>query len=576
MAETLPPHIGIALGITNQDWSELSRGDDPAVAATSDICLVAERITAMLLVRVVAWTQPPGTFSDLSTSTVCRELLTNPVLWPASISEDVMEELKKYVHFILSGYNDVPYHNFEHCYHVTASINKLIDMIVNVTPGEVRPCTFGFRDDPLMQLVMVFSALIHDVEHQGIPNRQLALEDDALAIQYNDQSIAEMRSTFIGFSELLKPDYESLRKVIFPVKEDYLRFRSAVINLVLTTDLASPDRTQIGKSKWKEAFGDDYETVERKIIKQLERRQSFKAANRRGSTSHPKSRRMSAYSMMSELSVESPKIELSDDESASLTPDNSDDDEEVELHAPRIRLPVGIGEASPTHRSRRKSGDSFTMSVTSAASGNLSGMALKFQRRLSSIGGGSALSVSGQPTKPHNTRLGLLRTVDLSGEAVETYRKQGVRVSATGASTDHVAPAVLALEEVDELRKTVVMEVIMKAADVAHNLQSYEHMTKWSKRLFLELKKAFVQGRGADPQEGWFKNQTGFLEAYLLPLARKLDDTGVFGDTRGSMFAKIVEDSKERWMKEGASCTTDIIREGHLLFPEADSEDETS
>jgi hypothetical protein len=103
-----------------------------------------------------------------------------------------------------------------------------------------------------------------------------------------------------------------------------------------------------------------------------------------------------------------------------------------------------------------------------------------------------------------------------------------------------------------------------------------EHMTKWSNRLFLELKKAYVQGRGADPQEGWFKNQIGFLEAYLLPLARKLDDTGVFGDTRGSMFEKIVEDSKERWMKEGASCTTEIIREGHLLFPEADSEDESS
>jgi hypothetical protein len=101
-------------------------------------------------------------------------------------------------------------------------------------------------------------------------------------------------------------------------------------------------------------------------------------------------------------------------------------------------------------------------------------------------------------------------------------------------------------------------------------------MAKWSNRLFLELKRAYVQGRGDDPQGGWFNNQIGFLEAYLLPLARKLDDTGVFGDAKGSIFAHIVEENKERWMQEGASLTVDIIRQGHLQFPEADSDDDVA
>lgn len=578
MPEAFPHYVGIALGITSQDWTELGNGDDPAVSATSDINLVAERITALLLIRIVAWTQSPGTFSDLSTTTVCRKVLTEPACWPAIISQEIIEELKKYVLVILSGYNDVPYHNFEHCCHVVISTNKLIDMIVNVPPGGTRPYTFGFRDDPLMQLVLVFSALIHDVEHRGIPNRQLALEDDSMAILYNDQSIAEMRSLFVGFSELLKPDYVSLRKIVFPVKEDYLRFRAATVNLVLTTDLASPDRAQIGKSKWKEAFGDDYETVERKVLKEMERRHSLKAPIRKGSISQ-RPRRMSAYSIMSELSLDSPIIgpdeNLSDDESASLSPHNSDDEDGTEyLHNFR---PAGTSvDRLPGKSVNRRSTDSGDNSVHSHTSTNLSGMALNFHRRLSSIGGGSNLAASGQATRSRHTRLGLLRTVDLSGEALETYRKQGVRVSATGGTIDTTPFQSAPSEEMDQLKETVLMEVIIKAADVAHNLQSFELMASWSNRLFLELKKAYVQGRGIDPQDGWFKNQVGFIEAYLLPLARKLDDTGVFGESRGSMFAKIVEESKERWMKEGASCTTDIIREGRLLFPGVESDEENN
>jgi 3'5'-cyclic nucleotide phosphodiesterase len=574
MAEANTPYIGIALGITSQAWTELGNGEDPAIAPSSDISVVAERITAMILIRIIAWIQPRGTFSDLSTTTICRELLTKPSCWPDNLSQEATEQLKTYVHAILAGYNDVPYHNFEHCYHVVLSTNKLVDMILNVPPGETAPCTFGFRDDPLMQLALIYSALIHDVEHLGIPNRQLAVEDDSLALLYNDQSIAEMRSLCIGFSTLLKPDYESLRKIIFPFKQDYLRFRATVIDLVLTTDLASPDRAQIAKSKWKEAFGDEYETVERKVMKAIERRQSLKGASRKASTSQG-GRRMSAYSIMSELSLDSTSIQLnqglSDDESASLTPDNSDAEEE----SPALRTTGTNFDKLLDGLPRRKSLD-VDQSIRSQASGNLSGMALKYHRRLSSLGGGNTTMSSGKPPlKSHSTRLGLLRTVDLSGEPLEMYQKQAVRASATGEMCiGGIGAKTVEAEEVDQLRETVVMEVIIRAADVAHNLQSFEQMAKWSNRLFLELKRAYVRGRGPDPQDGWFKNQTVFLEAYLLPLARKLDDIGAFGETTGSMFAKVVEECKERWLMEGASFTTNIIREGHLRFPEEDSGDE--
>ncbi len=598
-----PSYVGMALGITSQDWCQMGMGNDPSVSASSDLDVTAERITALLLIRIIAWIQPRGTFADLSTSSICRHILVRPDTWPQSITPLIMEQLQKYVQVILSGYNDVPYHNFEHCYHVTISTNKLIDMVVNASAGELRVCTYGYRDDPLMQLVQVFAALIHDVEHQGIPNRQLAIEDNDLAIQYNDQSIAEMRSLYVGFSELLKPDYALLRDIIFPRKEDYMRFRAAAVDLVLTTDLASPERAQIGKSKWKEAFGDPYETVERKVLKQMERRMS---AGTRKSVMLQSSRRMSAQSIMSELTLESSPMPfyngdgLEDDESISVTPDSSDNEGQDNdtgkpmrqlkgTSGPIFRQPItnvdDDGKKSPgapQHRSpmvspmfravRKKSGDSAdASSVRSDASGNISGMALKFHRRLSSIGPGS---MGPSSKKGRNTRLGLMRTVDLSGEAIETYSYRSARPSATGATCDNLAVKVVPPEEVDLLREAVVMETIMKAADVAHNLQGWDQMAKWSNRLFLELKRAYVHGRGDDPQGGWFTNQIGFLEAYLLPLARKLDDTGVFGDTRGSIFAQLVEESKDRWMREGASLTANIIREGHIQFPEADSDEE--
>ena len=614
-AASPPPYVGMALGITSQEWSEMGLGNDPSVAASSDLDATVERITSLLLIRIVAWIQPRGTFTDLSTTTICRQILVRPNSWPSSITPEVMNQLKKYVKTILSGYNDVPYHNFEHCYHVTVSANKLMDMIVNVSPGEQLAYTYGYRDDALMQLVQIFSALIHDVEHRGIPNRQLAVEDDALALLYNDQSVAEMRSLTIGFSELMKPDYAALRDVVFPQAEDYRRFRSATVDLVLTTDLASPDRAQIGKSKWKEAFGDPYETVERKVLKEMERRASLKSTSGRKS-SHVQSRRMSTQSIMSELSLESPAAMgdasgLEDDESVSATPDSSDN-EDYDINdrnqgsndavkkgtdggGPRFRRPKTSDEVelpsrtksadgklqqqyrSPHTRGmmRKKAGEPIgdSNSVISDVSGNLNGLALKFHRRLSSIGPAS----TGPSSKKHrNTRLGLLRTVDLSGESIETYQNRMARPSATGASTGDVSVEIVPPEEVDQLRETVVMETIMKAADVAHNLQGWDQMAKWSNRLFLELKRAYVQGRGDDPQGGWFNNQIGFLEAYLLPLARKLDDTGVFGDAKGSIFAHIVEENKERWMQEGASLTVDIIRQGHLQFPEADSDDDVA
>ena len=40
------------------------------------------------------------------------------------------------------------------------------------------------------------------------------------------------------------------------------------------------------------------------------------------------------------------------------------------------------------------------------------------------------------------------------------------------------------------------------------------------------------------------------------------------------MFAQIVEENRDQWMRDGMALTTEIIMEGDKLFPNEDTDDE--
>ena len=684
-----PPLAALALAITSQDWTILGLGDDAAAVttATSDLDRMVERLTALLLVRMVAIAVPSsGTtqYADLSTTTICRAHLLHNDPWPPSITPQVVTQLRTFVSRLLESYSTAdttPYHNQEHAYHVTISMNKLVDLILNTNlqSSSRLPQTFGLRNDALLPLVLLFSCLCHDAEHQGVPNRQLALEDDPLAILYNDQSVAEQRSLFLGFSILLEDQFTALRSAMFLNQDEYRRFRKAVINLVLTTDIASPDRTQLGKSKWKEAFGDPFETVERKVRSEIRRRQSLAHNNNNTAAS----RRASTESMYSEITTDMVDGEYDDGEiSPSITPDSSDNGEDYSLDddvlsndgggpyqdglivsskpfsnvtstqpgrqnntntptppknsdnqtteaSPPQAVQLGyepddaaVNEealgyeatdknktptkslsdkqkaivakanqrfgkkkaALPNPMARRNMSMSDYRAESAASGPSMTAQqkeTAKFQRRFSTSGiHHPSTSSNNSGSRKFKYRLGILRAVDLSGEAIETYaRSNSMGTAGTGnaSATSGRAPSVKSVgsggvedEEVDELKVTVIMEQLMAACDVAHNLQSWDHMVKWSNRLFLELKKAHQNGRGPDPCGNWHPNQIGFLESYLLPLARRLEDTGVFGEVIGPVFANIVEANRDQWLTDGVVVTTDIIKEGANRYPVGD------
>ena len=119
----------------------------------------------------------------------------------------------------------------------------------------------------------------------------------------------------------------------------------------------------------------------------------------------------------------------------------------------------------------------------------------------------------------------------------------------------------ITLDDPDEFKVIVILEQLMKAADVAANMQGWETMVSWCKRLFEEQKKCHDDGRGEDPITEWHENQLGFFESYTMPLACRLAETGVFGFEEVQMLVNGVRQNNTRWMIEGRSVLNKMVKE---------------
>lgn len=64
---------------------------------------------------------------------------------------------------------------------------------------------------------------------------------------------------------------------------------------------------------------------------------------------------------------------------------------------------------------------------------------------------------------------------------------------------------------------------------------------------------AYVNGRAEnDPTENWYKGEIGFFDGYIIPLATKLKDCGVFG-TAGDEYLGNALRNKAEWIEKGAA-----------------------
>lgn len=92
--------------------------------------------------------------------------------------------------------------------------------------------THGINSDPITLFTILFAALIHDVDHPGVSNKQFGVERPFLADRYRHKSIAEQNSVAVAWEVLMDSHFRDMREYIFETNEELSRFRQVVVNVV--------------------------------------------------------------------------------------------------------------------------------------------------------------------------------------------------------------------------------------------------------------------------------------------------------------------------------------------------------
>ena len=228
-------------------------------------------------------------------------------------------------------------------------------------------------------------ALIHDVDHTGVPNSQLIEEHASIASVYKNKSVAEQNSIDIAWDLLMQDAFIDLRRTIYQTQDEFSRFRQLLVNTVLATDIMDKDLSAKRKERWNLAFSE------------------------------------------SSLSIESE-------------------------------------------------------------------------------------------------------------------------------------------EEKKSRKATIVIEHLIQASDVVHTMQHWHIYRKWNERLFMEMYKAYKEGRSTvDPSATWYKGEIGFFDYYIIPLDKKLKDCGVFGVSSDECL-NYAQQNRREWESKGQEVVAEMLAKAAKNF----------
>ncbi len=114
-------------------------------------------------------------------------------------------------------------------------------------------------------------------------------------------------------------------------------------------------------------------------------------------------------------------------------------------------------------------------------------------------------------------------------------------------------------------KATIVIEHIIQASDVAHTMQHWNVYKRWNEKLFQEMYVAYKMGRSPnDPSKGWYKGELWFFDNYIIPLAKKLDECGVFGVASDECLFNAIENRRE-WALKGEAVIEEMLERCYEL-----------
>uniref|UniRef100_A0A8C2GRJ4 Phosphodiesterase n=1 Tax=Cyprinus carpio TaxID=7962 RepID=A0A8C2GRJ4_CYPCA len=137
-----------------------------------------------------------------------------------NIEQDVLQQ---FLYEVYRRYNNIPFHNFKHCFCVTQMMYGLIWLT------DLRS-----KIDSIDLLIMLTSAVCHDLDHTGYNNAYQINARTELALRYNDISPLENHHCAVAFEILEKSESNIFRNL---PTEQYKRIREGIIKCILATDM---------------------------------------------------------------------------------------------------------------------------------------------------------------------------------------------------------------------------------------------------------------------------------------------------------------------------------------------------
>jgi 3'5'-cyclic nucleotide phosphodiesterase len=108
-------------------------------------------------------------------------------------------------------------------------------------------------------------------------------------------------------------------------------------------------------------------------------------------------------------------------------------------------------------------------------------------------------------------------------------------------------------------KATIVIDHMIQASDVCHTMQHWHVYRKWNERLFTEMTKAYNEGRSDEnPADTWYKGEIGFFDYYIIPLAKKLADCGVFGVSSDEYLNYAIK-NRDEWEARGEEVVREMV-----------------
>ncbi|GAA55659.1 high affinity cGMP-specific 3' 5'-cyclic phosphodiesterase 9A, partial [Clonorchis sinensis] len=125
---------------------------------------------------------------------------------------------------IYRRYNRVPFHNYKHAF-----------MVTQMAYSVIWAASLTEYLDKEEQLILLASAICHDLDHPGFNNAYQINASTVLAIRYNDQSPLENHHAAMAF-DILKT--EEANPFDHLEEETYKRIREGIIRCILATDMS--------------------------------------------------------------------------------------------------------------------------------------------------------------------------------------------------------------------------------------------------------------------------------------------------------------------------------------------------